>query len=208
MHLLLLTKRCYYRPWNYPILLSFQPIIGAIAAGCPAVLKPSEISPATSALLADLFPKYLNQSAYRVINGGVPEVTYLLKLKWDHSAYDRVIPLCSSSPVHLSSVTYTGNAVVARIIAKAAAEHLTPVTLELGGKSPVIIDPNTTNLKIAAKRVLYGKTLNAGQVRSENTPRLRTTVFSDSTETPPSSLRRFAWLQITSLSRARPKMTL
>jgi aldehyde dehydrogenase family protein len=177
LHLLLLTKRCYYRPWNYPILLSFQPIIGAIAAGCPAVLKPSEISPATSALLADLFPKYLNQSAYRVINGGVPEVTYLLKLKWDHSAYDRVISylesiVCSSSPVRLSSVTYTGNAVVARIIAKAAAEHLTPVTLELGGKSPVIIDPNTTNLKIAAKRVLYGKTLNAGQVRNENTTRL------------------------------------
>ncbi|KAI0280173.1 aldehyde dehydrogenase [Russula aff. rugulosa BPL654] len=132
-------------PWNYPILLSFQPLMGAIAAGCPAVLKPSEISPATSFLLADLFPKYLDRSAYRVINGGVPEVTYLLKLKWDH-------------------ITYTGNGVVARIIAKAAAEHLTPVTLELGGKSPVVIDPNTTNLKIAAKRVLYGKTLNAGQI--------------------------------------------
>jgi hypothetical protein len=67
--------------------------MGAIAAGCPAVLKPSEISPATSSVLADLFPKYLDQSAYRVINGGVPEVTYLLKLKWDHSAYaDRAIP--------------------------------------------------------------------------------------------------------------------
>jgi hypothetical protein len=77
----------YCRPWNFPILLSFQPIMGAIAAGCPAVLKPSEISPATSSLLADLFPKYLDHSAYRVINGGVPEVTYLLKLKWDHSAY-------------------------------------------------------------------------------------------------------------------------
>jgi aldehyde dehydrogenase (NAD+) len=74
--------------------------------------------------------------------------------------------VCSSSAVCLSSlaVTYTGNGVVARIIAKAAAEHLTPVTLELGGKSPVVIDPNTTNLKVAAKRVLYGKTLNAGQV--------------------------------------------
>jgi hypothetical protein len=81
----------YYRPWNYPILLSFQPLMGAITAGCPAVLKPSEISPATSALLADLLPKYLDRSAYRVINGGVPEVTYLLKLKWDHSAYNGVI---------------------------------------------------------------------------------------------------------------------
>ena len=105
-------------------------------------------------------------------------------------------------------VTYTGNAVVsvARIIAKAAAEHLTPVTLELGGKSPVIIDPNTTNLKIAAKRVLYSKTLNVGQVRSENTIRLRTTIFSTRLKRLP--LHRFAWLQITSLSRARLKMTL
>lgn len=132
-------------PWNYPIVLSFQPLMGAIAAGCPAVLKPSELAPATSSLLADLFPKYLDHSAYRVINGHVPEITYLLKLKWDH-------------------IMYTGNAVVARIIAKAAAEHLTPVTLELGGKSPVLIDPNTTNLKIAAKRVLFGKTVNAGQI--------------------------------------------
>jgi hypothetical protein len=87
--------------------------------------------------------------------------------------------VCSSSPVCLSSVTYTGNGVVARIIAKAAAEHLTPVTLELGGKSPVVIDPNTTNLKIAAKRVLYGKTLNAGQVRRESTTTTTTTVFSE-----------------------------
>ena len=92
LYLLLLNAGCYYRPWNYPIILSFQPVMGAMAAGCPAVLKPSEISPATSSLLADLFPKYLDHSAYRVINGGVPEVTYLLKLKWDHSAYDRAIP--------------------------------------------------------------------------------------------------------------------
>jgi aldehyde dehydrogenase (NAD+) len=70
----------------------------------------------------------------------------------------------SSSAVCLTSVTYTGNGVVARIVARAAAEHLTPVTLELGGKSPVIIDPNTTDLKIAAKRVLWGKSMNAGQV--------------------------------------------
>jgi hypothetical protein len=83
--------------------------------------------------------------------------------------------VCSST----ASVTYTGNGVVARIIAKAAAEHLTPVTLELGGKSPVVIDPNTTNLKIAAKRVLYGKTLNAGQVRRESTTTTTTTVFSE-----------------------------
>jgi acyl-CoA reductase-like NAD-dependent aldehyde dehydrogenase len=82
------------------------------------------------------------------------------------------------------AVTYTGNGVVARIIAKAAAEHLTPVTLELGGKSPVVIDPNTTNLKVAAKRVLYGKTLNAGQVsrkkaQSERPVHHHSAVFSD-----------------------------
>ena len=179
----------YYRPWNYPIILSFQPLMGAIAAGCPAVLKPSEISPATSSLLADLFPKYLDHSAYRVINGGVPEVTYLLKLKWDHSAYNWAISgvdrTCSPSAVCLPSVTYTGNGVVARIVAKAAAEHLTPVTLELGGKSPVVIDPDTTNLKIAAKRVLYGKTLNAGQVRRAKARTFRTGAPQYSpTETP------------------------
>lgn len=132
-------------PWNYPIFLSLQPVIGAISAGCPAVLKPSEIGPGVSSVLADLFPKYLDPSAYRIINGGVPETTHLLKLKWDH-------------------ITYTGNGTVARIVARAAAEHLTPLTLELGGKSPVIIDANTTDLKIAAKRVLWGKTLNAGQI--------------------------------------------
>ena len=78
----------YRRPWNYPLFLSLQPIIGAISAGCPALLKPSEIGPGVSSVLADLFPKYLDPSAYRIINGGVPETTYLLKLKWDHSAHD------------------------------------------------------------------------------------------------------------------------
>jgi aldehyde dehydrogenase (NAD+) len=132
-------------PWNYPFFLSLQPIIGAISAGCPALLKPSEIGPGVSSVLADLFPKYLDPSAYRIINGGVPETTYLLKLKWDH-------------------ITYTGNGTVARIVARAAAEHLTPLTLELGGKSPVVVDANTTDLKIAAKRILWGKYLNAGQI--------------------------------------------
>jgi len=94
--------------------------------------------------------------------------------------------VCSSSAACLSSVTYTGNAVVARIIAKAAAEHLTPVTLELGGKSPVVVDPNTTNLKIAAKRLLYGKALNAGQVKHERTTR-RVAPQCCLTEPPPFS---------------------
>lgn len=91
-----LAYRWCYRPWNYPILLSLQPVVGAIAAGCPALLKPSEITPNTASLLAELFPKYLDQSAYRIINGGVPEVTYLLKLKWDHSAYDWDMPALQS----------------------------------------------------------------------------------------------------------------
>ncbi|TFY54872.1 hypothetical protein EVG20_g9533, partial [Dentipellis fragilis] len=119
-------------PWNYPMVLSLQPLIGAIAAGCTAVVKPSEISSHYSQLLAELFPKYLDPSAYRVINGGVEETTEVLKLKWDH-------------------IFYTGNGRVARIIAAAAAKHLTPITLELGGKSPVVVDPNY-DLKIAAKR--------------------------------------------------------
>ncbi|KAA1467038.1 aldehyde dehydrogenase [Dentipellis sp. KUC8613] len=131
-------------PWNYPMVLSLQPLIGAIAAGCCAVVKPSEISSHYSQLLAELFPKYLDPSAYRVVNGGVEETTEVLKLKWDH-------------------IFYTGNGRVARIIAAAAAKHLTPVTLELGGKSPVVVDSNY-DLKIAAKRTFYGKCTNAGQI--------------------------------------------
>lgn len=75
-----------HRPWNYPMILSLQPLIAAIAAGCPCVVKPSEISPTYSQLLADLFPKYLDPSAYRVVNGGAdPETTKLLNLQWAHS---------------------------------------------------------------------------------------------------------------------------
>lgn len=131
-------------PWNYPMILSLQPLIGAISAGCPAVVKPSEIAPAYAQLLAELMPKYLDPEAYRVVNGGVMETTKLLELQWDH-------------------IFYTGNGRVGRIIAAAAAKHLTPVTLELGGKSPVIID-GECDIKIAAKRLLYGKCTNAGQI--------------------------------------------
>ena len=84
---------------------------------------------------------------------------------WNVVSHDAHRPFA----VFAKPVTYTGNGTVARIVAKAAAEHLTPLTLELGGKSPVIIDPNTTDLKIAAKRILWGKTLCAGQVRSRST---------------------------------------
>ncbi|KAK7050260.1 aldehyde dehydrogenase, partial [Favolaschia claudopus] len=131
-------------PWNYPMTLSLQPLIGAIAAGCCAVLKPSEISPHYSALLATLTPRYLDSKAFRIVLGGVPETTKLLELQWDH-------------------IFYTGNSRVARIIATAAAKHLTPLTLELGGKCPVIVDPST-DIGIAAKRTLWGKAQNCGQV--------------------------------------------
>ncbi|TFK50665.1 aldehyde dehydrogenase [Heliocybe sulcata] len=131
-------------PWNYPMILSMQPLIGAISAGCPAVIKPSEVAPAYAALIAELIPKYLDPTAYAVVNGGVAETTKLLELQWDH-------------------IFYTGNGRVGRIVASAAAKHLTPVTLELGGKSPVIIDAEC-DIDIAAKRLLNGKATNSGQI--------------------------------------------
>jgi len=131
-------------PWNYPFILTFQPLIGAIAAGCCAVIKPSELVPHVSQLIAELLPKYLDSSAYRVVNGAVQETTKLLELQWDH-------------------IFYTGNGRVARIIASAAAKHLTPLSLELGGKSPVLVD-SAYDMDLAAKRILWGKCNNAGQI--------------------------------------------
>ncbi|KAF8922502.1 aldehyde dehydrogenase [Mucidula mucida] len=127
-------------PWNYPIFLSAVPLIGAIAAGCCCVVKLSEISPHFSDVMAGLLPQYLDSRAFRVVLGAVPETTRLLELKWDHS-----------------------NTSVGRIIARAAAEHLTPITLELGGKCPVIVDPSY-DLDVAARRILMGKCSNAGQL--------------------------------------------
>ena len=125
--------------------LSFLSLVGAIAAGCTWVLKSSEYSPTFSALITHLIPKYLDPDAYAVVNGASPETTRLLELRWDH-------------------IIYTGGNRVGRIVAAAAAKHITPVTLELGGKSPVFIDASNTDLEIAAKRVLWGKIQNAGQV--------------------------------------------
>ncbi|KAJ7889024.1 aldehyde dehydrogenase [Mycena leptocephala] len=131
-------------PWNYPLVLSLQPLQGAIAAGCCAVVKVSEIAPHYAELLAELFPKYLDPNAYRVVLGAVPETTKLLELQWDH-------------------IFYTGNGRIARIISAAAAKHLTPLTLELGGKSPVIVD-SSYDITLAAKRILWGKSQNCGQL--------------------------------------------
>ncbi|KAM7255896.1 hypothetical protein ACFE04_011637 [Oxalis oulophora] len=131
--------------WNFPFSLSVEPVIGAIAAGNAVVLKPSEISPATSSLLAKLFSEYLDESAIRVIEGSVPETSALLDQKWD-------------------KIFYTGSGKVGRIVMTAAAKHLTPVTLELGGKCPAIVDSNI-NLTMAASRIIAGKwSCNSGQV--------------------------------------------
>jgi len=129
--------------WNYPIQLVLAPLVPAIAAGNCAVLKPSEITPNASRVLAELVPQYLDREAFAVVEGAVPETTALLEQQWDH-------------------IFYTGGAAVGRIVMKAAAENLTPVTLELGGKSPAIIDRGA-DLKSAARRLAWGKSLNAGQ---------------------------------------------
>lgn len=123
--------------WNYPFLLSLDPVIGAIAAGNAVVLKPSEIAPATSSVLAKLLGEYMDVTAIRVVEGAVPETTALLEQKWD-------------------KIFYTGNGKVGRIVMAAAAKHLTPVVLELGGKSPVVVDSNI-NLKVAVRRIIAGK---------------------------------------------------
>lgn len=131
-------------PWNYPILLALHPVVGAIAAGNAVLLKPSEISCASSNLMAKLIPQFLDQEAIRVVEGGVKETTEILNHKFDH-------------------IFYTGSTTVGKIVYQAAAKHLTPVTLELGGKSPVIVD-STSNLRLSARRVLFGKFVNCGQI--------------------------------------------
>jgi aldehyde dehydrogenase (NAD+) len=130
-------------PWNYPVQLVLAPLVGAIAGGNTAAIKPSEVASETSHTLARLVPQYLDAAAYAVVEGGVAETTALLDERWDH-------------------IFYTGNGTVGRVVMTAAAKHLTPVTLELGGKSPVIVDASA-DLDVAAKRIVWGKYLNAGQ---------------------------------------------
>lgn len=130
-------------PWNYPINLCLAPLVGALAAGNAALLKPSELSKHSSHLLAELVPKYLDPEAVRVIEGAVAETTAILRHKFDH-------------------IFYTGSTSVGKVVMRAAAEHLTPVTLELGGKSPCIID-SKVDIDPAVRRVVWGKFWNAGQ---------------------------------------------
>ncbi|WP_327666026.1 MULTISPECIES: aldehyde dehydrogenase family protein [unclassified Streptomyces] len=130
-------------PWNYPVQLLLTPLLGALAAGNAVVAKPSELAPATSTVLARLLPQYLDTDAVAVVEGAIPETTALLAERFDH-------------------IFYTGNGAVGRIVMRAAAEHLTPVALELGGKSPAFVDRGT-DLDVVADRLVRGKFLNAGQ---------------------------------------------
>jgi aldehyde dehydrogenase (NAD+) len=130
-------------PWNYPVHLLLAPMVAALAAGNCVVGKPSEVTPHVSAALARLVPRYLDSRAVAIVEGGVEETTALLDQRWDH-------------------VFYTGNGRVGRVVMAAAARHLTPVTLELGGKSPAIVD-RSADVRVAARRIAWGKFVNAGQ---------------------------------------------
>ena len=130
-------------PWNYPFQLMISPLTGAIAAGNCAVLKPSEVAANTSRVIADIIQKTFDPAYIAVVEGGVEISQQLLEEKFDH-------------------IFFTGGTAIGKIVMQAAAKHLTPVTLELGGKSPCIVDSDV-DLKYAAKRITWGKYLNAGQ---------------------------------------------
>lgn len=130
-------------PWNYPFNLLMTPLIGAIASGNCAILKPSEISAQSSVVIAEIINKTFESGFIKVIEGGVEVTQELLTEKFDH-------------------IFFTGGTEVGKIVMSAAAKHLTPVTLELGGKSPCIVDENT-HLEYTAKRIVWGKFINAGQ---------------------------------------------
>src|SRR5699024_6289759 len=126
-------------PWNYPVQLLLAPLVGALAAGNTVVLKPSEVAPATSGALARLVARYLDPDVVGVVTGGVGPTTALLGRRFDH-------------------IFYTGGARVGRVVAEAAATTLTPVTLELGGRCPVWVDPRQ-DLPAVARRIAWAKFL-------------------------------------------------
>jgi len=129
--------------WNYPLQLTLGGLAAAISAGNCAVIKPSELAPAMSDIIARRVPEYLDNDCVKVVEGAVPETSALLELPWDH-------------------ILYTGGGNVGRIVMSAAAKHLTPVTLELGGKSPCVVMPDA-DLVTTARRIAWGKFTNAGQ---------------------------------------------
>ncbi|WP_310557440.1 aldehyde dehydrogenase [Flavobacterium sp.] len=130
-------------PWNYPYQLALCPLIAAVAAGNKVTLKPSELTPHTSSIITKIVRETFDNKHVVAILGDVGMAQELLKQRWDY-------------------IFFTGSVPVGKIIAKIAAENLTPVTLELGGKSPCIVD-ETANLEVAAKRIIWGKIINAGQ---------------------------------------------
>jgi aldehyde dehydrogenase (NAD+) len=130
-------------PWNYPFQLVINPLAAAVAAGNCIICKPSEITAHTSSVLTDLIAEVFNPEHVTVIEGGIEENQFLLKQKWDY-------------------IFFTGSTAVGKIVMKAAAEQLCPITLELGGKSPVIVNKDA-KLQLAAKRIVWGKLFNAGQ---------------------------------------------
>lgn len=130
-------------PWNYPVLLTLEPLADALAAGNTAIIKPSAYSPATSALLAELLGKIFPEEYVAVVTGGREENAYLLEQKFDY-------------------IFFTGSKSVGRLVQEKAARYLTPVTLELGGKSPCIVD-KSANIALSARRIVFGKFLNCGQ---------------------------------------------
>ena len=129
--------------WNYPYQLSFSPMIAALAAGNTCILKPSEIAENSMKAMAKIINENFPKEYLYVVEGGVEEITEILKLKFD-------------------KIFFTGSSTVGKIVYEAAAKHLTPVTLELGGKSPAIVT-SSANFEVAAKRIVWGKFLNAGQ---------------------------------------------
>ncbi|MDJ1174018.1 aldehyde dehydrogenase [Roseofilum capinflatum] len=131
-------------PWNYPFSLAISPLVGAIAAGNCAVIKPSEISPKTSQVLAEVIGKNFDPNYIAVVEGDAEVSQALLAQKFDH-------------------IFFTGSTRIGKIVMEAAAKHLTPVTLELGGKSPCIVDEDC-DISCTARRIVWGKFLNAGQI--------------------------------------------
>jgi len=129
--------------WNYPVMLTLSPLVAAICGGNAAVIKPSEMAAATADVIARLVPEYLDRDAFSVVLGAAPETTALLEQPWDH-------------------IFFTGGTTVAKIVMTAAAKNLTPVVLELGGKSPTIVH-SSADLRVAARRIAQGRWNNAGQ---------------------------------------------
>ncbi|MFS0653997.1 aldehyde dehydrogenase [Bacillus sp. 179-C3.3 HS] len=130
-------------PWNYPFQLAFSPLVGAISAGNAVTLKPSELTPQVSQVIRTIVEQVFHEDQAVVVEGGVDVSTELLKLPFDY-------------------IFFTGSVAVGKIVMEAAAKHLTPVTLELGGKSPCLVMPDA-DIKLAAKRITFGKFTNAGQ---------------------------------------------